>query len=61
MCNMPAMLVIAASLAGCGMKGPLYLTPAKAVTGKPVAPRPEVLTTPDPERPAPPQASPSLK
>jgi predicted small lipoprotein YifL len=59
--NIPAILVISVSLAGCGMKGALYLPPAKAATAKPVAPQPELLVTPDPKRPVPSETPPPPK
>ncbi len=57
----PAVLLIAASLAGCGMKGALYMPPPKAATVNPATPPPEVPLTPDPLRTAPPQVAPAPK
>jgi predicted small lipoprotein YifL len=53
--------LLAAVLAGCGFKGPLYLPLDKPKAVKPAAPSPDLLVTPDPQRPAPPEATPPPK
>jgi predicted small lipoprotein YifL len=45
-----SLLIVAAYLAGCGAKGPLYLPPKKPAAAKPV---PQPLPDPPPERPVP--------
>ena len=51
-------LLIAATLAGCGYKGPLYLPESKAPAMKPVT---VVSPEPAPDRPLPAEATPPPK
>ena len=49
------MLAIAAALAGCGYKGPLYLPSSKPGTTKPA---PILIPAPGPDRPVPGESAP---
>lgn len=55
--RIPSLFVIFAfCVAGCGHKGPLYLAGPKSIPQQP-----QNMVTPDPERPAQPQAVPPPK
>jgi predicted small lipoprotein YifL len=53
-----SLLLVAAHLAGCGYKGPLFLPETKAKAGKPAT---VVMPEPAPQRPVPSEAAPPPK
>ena len=54
-----ALLLVAAPLAGCGIKGPLKLPPPPAATATPAAPAPEKSAAPGAPAPAADPAAPA--